>query len=166
LTDKVTRSKLAVMVSYAGMTVAQLTDVRRQLRKQGVELKVVKNTLLREATRRAHMEGLDHLFTQANAMAFVYDNEPAGTRAINDVVRTSRGVVTIKSGLMRGRAMAPEDVARVADLPGRDELLAKAAGAIAAPLTSLLGTLNAPAQQMALALAALQEQKSGGAAQG
>jgi large subunit ribosomal protein L10 len=160
LTDRVTRSKLAVMVTYSGMNVAQLTDVRRQLRKQNVELKVVKNTLLREATRRAHLEGLDHLFTQANAMVFVYDNEQAATRAINDVVRASRGVVTIKSGIMRGRVMEPEAVARVADLPAREELLARAVGAMAAPLSSLLGTLNAPAQQLAMVLAALQAKKA------
>src|SRR5690349_18222913 len=102
LTDKVTRSKLSVMVTYSGMTVGQLTEVRNQLRKQNIELKVVKNTLLREATRRANMKGLDHLFTQPNAMAFIYDNEPAAARALNDVVRTSRGAVTIKSAIMGG----------------------------------------------------------------
>lgn len=160
LTDKVVRSKLAVMVTYSGMTVAQLTDVRNQLRKQNIELKVTKNTLLREATRRANIDGLDHLFTQANAVAFVYDDEAAASKAINDVVRASRGVVTIKSGIMGGRELAADQVARIADLPSRNELLAKAIGTIAAPLTSLLGTLNAPAQQMALAVGALHEQRS------
>jgi large subunit ribosomal protein L10 len=164
LTSKVNQSKMAVMVTYTGMTVAQLTDARNQLRKQNVELKVVKNTLFREATRRARMEGLDGLFTQANAVAFVYDNESAATRAINDLVRTTRGAVSIRSGIVGGRLMAPEDVARIADLPPREELLARAVGAIAAPLTTLLGTLNAPAQQMALVLAALQQQKEGGSA--
>ena len=164
LTNKMSQSKMAVLVTYSGMTVSQLGEVRNQLRKQNVELKVVKNTLFREATRRVQLEGLDAILTQANAVAFVYDNESAGTRAINDVVRTSRGIVTIKSGIVGGRVMSGEDVARIADLPSRDELLGRAIGAIAAPLTNLLGTLNAPAQQLVMVLEALRQQREGSAA--
>ncbi len=164
LTDKMTRSKLAVMVTYSGMTVSQLSDVRNQLRRQNVELKVVKNTLFREATRRVNITGVDSLLTQANAVAFIYDNEAAGTRAINDVVRSTRGVISIKSGIVSGRAMAGEDVARIADLPSREELLGRALGAISAPLSTLLGTLNAPAQQLAMVLEALRQQREGSAA--
>jgi len=71
LTDKVGRSKMAVMLTYSGLSVKDMSDVRNQLRKQNVELKVTKNTLLREATRRANWQGLDHLFVQSNAVAFV-----------------------------------------------------------------------------------------------
>ena len=161
LTDKVAESKMAVMVTYSGMTVSQLTDVRNQLRKQNVELKVVKNTLFREATRRAKLEGLDSILTQANAVAFIYENESVGTRAINDVVRGSRGVMAIKSGIVGGRVMSAPDIARIADLPSREELLGRAVSAIAAPLTNLLGTLNAPAQQMVMVLEALRQQREG-----
>lgn len=162
LTDKVGRSKMAVMLTYSGLSVKDMSNVRNQLRKQNVELKVTKNTLLREATRRANWQGLDHLFVQSNAVAFVYDDEPAASKAINDVVRASRGVVNIRSGVIGGRELSPENVARIADLPSRDALLAQALGAAVAPLQMLLATLNAPVQQLAWALAALQEQKGAG----
>jgi large subunit ribosomal protein L10 len=135
--------------------VAEISDLRRQLRQREVELEVTKNTLLREAAHRNNLMELDELFVGPTAVAFIYGDEPTGTKTLNDFFRTAR-VGEIKSGILKGgRRLTAEQFARLAELPSRQMLLAQIAGLLQSPMAQLAALLNAPAQQLAYALQAL-----------
>ena len=153
LTEKLGRINAAALIDYRGLTVAEIGTLRTQLRERGVELQVTKNTLLREAAHRNNMTGIDDLFAGPAAVAFIYGEESTATKAINDFFRTAR-VGSVKSGILKGgRAISAEQLAKLADLPNRQTLLAQIAGLLESPLAQLATLFNAPAQQFAYALA-------------
>ena len=128
LTDKLGRINAAALIEYRGLNVAEISDLRNQLRRREIELQVTKNTLLREAAHRNNMENLDDLFEGPTAVAFIYGDESTGTKALNDYFRTAR-VGAIKSGILRGgRRVTAEQFVRLADLPNRETLLARSPG--------------------------------------
>lgn len=162
LTDKLARVSAAALIEYRGLTVKEISNLRTDLRKRNVELQVTKNTLLRQAAHRNHMLDLDHLFDGPTAVAFIYEDEAAGTKALNDYFRTAR-VGQIKAGLLRGgRSLTAEQFTKLADLPSREVLLAQIAGLFNGPLSQMASLLNAPMQQFAYALAAFEEKGGAG----
>jgi len=162
LTEKLSRANAAALIDYRGLTVAEISELRRQLRQREVELEVAKNTLLREAAHRNDMMELDELFVGPTAVAFIYGDEPTGTKTLNDFFRTAR-VGAIKSGILKGgRGLTAEQFARLAELPSRQVLLAQIAGLLQSPMAQLAALLNAPAQQLAYALHALIEKGGAG----
>ncbi len=165
LAEKLSRINAAALIEYRGLTVAEIGELRGQLRPSNVEVQVTKNTLLREAAHRNDMVDLDELFNGPTAVAFIYGDESSGTKALNDYFRTAR-VGTIKAGILKGgRGLTAEQFAKLADLPNRKTLLAQIAGLLESPLSQLASLFNAPAQQLAYALAAF-EDKGGAAATG
>src|SRR5579864_8475245 len=128
LTEKLGRINAAALIDYRGLTVAEISALRGQLRQRDVELQVTKNTLLREAARRNDMTSIEELFAGPTAVAFIYGDESTGTKALNDFFRTAR-VGEIKSGFLKGgRKVTAEQFAKLADLPNRETLLAQIAG--------------------------------------
>jgi large subunit ribosomal protein L10 len=162
LTEKLTRANAAALIDYRGLTVAEISELRRQLRQREVELEVTKNTLLREAAHRNDMMELDELFVGPTAVAFIYGDEPTGTKTLNEFFRTAR-VGEIKSGILKGgRRLTAQEFARLAELPSRQTLLAQIAGLLESPMAQLAALFNAPAQQLAYALNALIEKGGAG----
>jgi large subunit ribosomal protein L10 len=108
------------------------------------------------------MMELDELFVGPTAVAFIYGDEPTGTKALNDFFRTAR-VGEIKSGILKGgRRLTSQEFARLAELPSRQTLLAQLAGLLQSPMAQLAALFNAPAQQLAYALNALIEKGGAG----
>jgi large subunit ribosomal protein L10 len=166
LTEKLTRANAAALIDYRGLTVAEISELRRQLRQREVELEVTKNTLLREAAHRNDMMELDELFVGPTAVAFIYGDEPTGTKTLNEFFRTAR-VGAIKSGILKGgRRLTAQEFARLAELPSRQTLLAQIAGLLQSPMAQLAALFNAPAQQLAYALNALIEKGGAGGEDG
>ncbi len=164
LADKLGRINAAALIEYRGLTVAEIGDLRTQLRQRDVELTVTKNTLLRTAAHRNNMTELDDLFVGPNAVAFIYGDEGAATKALNDYFRTAR-VGEIKSGILKGgRRLTAEQFAKLADLPNRQTLLGQIAGLLESPLSQLASLFNAPARQLAYALANFEEKGGAGGA--
>ncbi len=162
LAEKLGRINAAALIEYRGLTVDEIGDLRTQLRQRDVELTVTKNTLLRQAAHRNDMTELDDLFTGPNAVAFMYGDEAAGTKALNDYFRTAR-VGELKGGILKGgRRLTADQFTKLADLPNRPTLLGQIAGLLESPLSQLAALFNAPAQQLAYALANFEER--GGAA--
>jgi len=162
LTEKLGRINAAALIEYRGLTVDEIGDLRTQLRQRDVELTVTKNTLLRQAAHRNDMTELDDMFTGPNAVAFMYGDEAAGTKALNDYFRTAR-VGELKGGILKGgRRLTADQFTKLADLPNRQTLLSQIAGLLESPLSQLAALFNAPAQQLAYVLANFEER--GGAA--
>lgn len=161
LRSELERSSTMIVSQYRGLTVKEIAEVRRALRRQDVRYRVVKNRLLRIAAGGAVAEALDPLLIGPTAIAFGSDE--AGTaKAVIDALRPYR-IVQIMGGVLGDRRIGADDVQRLAALPSRETLLAQVVGAIAAPLATTAGLLDAPLRDMAGLVAALADQKGAAA---
>ncbi len=157
---RVDETSTALVTEYRGLTVAEISSVRRQLRSLGADYKVFKNTLVRRAISGTSVEPMTEFLEGPTAIAFVKGDVSAVAKALRDLAKASPNLV-VKGGVLDGKALTPADVAALADLPSRDVLLAMFAGALAAPLRNLAGLMKAVPQNLAYGLSALLEQKGG-----
>jgi large subunit ribosomal protein L10 len=161
LRSELERNRTMIVSEYRGLTVRELGDIRRALRKQDVTYRIVKNRLLRIAAADGVGAALDPLLVGPTAIAFGADE--AGTaKAVIDALRPYR-IVRITGGVLGDHRIDADDVTRLAALPPRETLLAQVAGAIAAPLATTAGLFDAPLREIAGLVSALADQKGAGA---
>jgi large subunit ribosomal protein L10 len=149
LEDLISRSSLAISTNYRGMTVAEMTQLRRRMRDTGVELRVVKNTLLRMAAERGGKPDLFKIVDGPTALIFGFGEPRAPAAAITEFVRTSRTSLTVTGGSFEGQAMPAASVGDLANLPTRDQLLAQFMGGLQSPLSTLAGLLAGTLREFA-----------------
>jgi large subunit ribosomal protein L10 len=157
ITDKFRSSSAAVVTEYRGLTMAQLTELRRSLGKD-TAYTVAKNTLVKRAAADAGVTGLDDMFVGPTAVAFIGGEPVDAAKALRDFAK-SHPLLVIKGGLLDGRKIEPAEVSKLADLESRDVLLAKMAGAMLATLTKAAYVFNALPSQVARLAAALQDKR-------
>jgi large subunit ribosomal protein L10 len=156
-------SRAMIVSEYRGLTVREISEIRRALRKQNVTYRVVKNRLMRIAAQdNAAAEALSPLLTGPTAIAFGTD-EAATAKAVLDATRPFK-IVKITGGVLGSRAIDADSVGRLAALPSREVLLAEAVGAIVAPLSTVAGLFDAPLRDVAGLVQALVDQRGGEAA--
>ena len=161
IADKFRSSSAAVITEYSGLTVSQITNLRRSLG-AGATYRVAKNTLVKRAAADAGVQGLEELFVGPTAIAFVTGEPVDAAKALRDFAKDNKGLV-IKGGYMDGRPLSVDEVTKIADLDSREVTLAKIAGAMNAVLANMAGLLAAPASQVARLAAALEEKNAAGA---
>ena len=163
LTDMLERARGAVLLTTQGLTVGEVTELRRRLRAAGLELHVVKNTLLRIAAERAHYQDLSELLHGQTAIAISYDDEITAARTITDYLRTARTgkPVTVKAGLLEQAPITAKQVEDLAKIPGKEQLRAQVVGTIHGPLNQLYGLLTAPMRDLVNVLEARIRQLGG-----
>ena len=149
-----------ILTEYRGLTVAELAELRRALAAVGVDYKVYKNTLVKLAIAGGPHAGLESLLSGPTAIAFVSGEITAVAKALRDYARANPHLV-IKGGLAGESVLSQSDLTALADLPSREVLLARLAGAIAAPLQQFAGLLQALPRNLAYGLSALVEQGGG-----
>jgi large subunit ribosomal protein L10 len=138
-----------IVADYRGLTMPQIDSLRGKLLENGARLSVVKNTLTRRAAEAAGAESLLALLEGPSAIAFIESEGDAAAvaKALSDSARETK-VLTIRGGVMRGRAITEADVDGLAKLPPLDVLRGEVLGIIIAPLTQFLGLVNAPLQNL------------------
>ncbi|AKP07973.1 50S ribosomal protein L10 [Corynebacterium pseudotuberculosis] len=146
-----------VITGYRGLTVAQITELRRSLGAD-VQYSVAKNTLLKLAAKEAGVEGLDDLLSGPTAIAFIKGEAVDAAKAMKKFASNNKAFV-VKGGYMDGDALNADQVNAIAELDNRETTLAKLAGAMKGNLAKAAGLFNAPASQVARLGAALQEKK-------
>ncbi|MEK9200087.1 50S ribosomal protein L10 [Ureibacillus sp. 179-F W5.1 NHS] len=147
IAEKFQAASSVVVVDYRGLTVAQVTELRKQLRESGVEFKVYKNTLTRRAAEIAGVAGINEFLTGPNAVAFSNEDVVAPAKIINEFAKKNEAL-EIKAGIIEGNVSSADDVKALAELPSREGLL-----------SMLLSVLQAPVRNFALATKAVAEQK-------
>ncbi len=157
ITERFQSSSAAVLTEYRGLTVAQLTQLRRSLG-EGSSYAVVKNTLTKRAADSVGFSDLNPLLTGPTAIAFIEGDPVNAAKAIRDFARANPALV-VKGGVVDGRTVDAGEVTRLADVEPREVLLAKLAGAMKGNLTKAAGLFQAPLSQVARLAAALQEKK-------
>jgi large subunit ribosomal protein L10 len=158
LREQLARSRTLIVSEYRGLTVKEIAEIRRSLRKQDVTYRVVKNRLMRIAAADSLGEALDPLLTGPTAIAFGTD-EGATAKAVIDTMKPYRQV-RITGGVLGRRAVDADGVIRLASLPSRDVLLSQVAGAFAAPLATTAGLFDAPLRDIAGLVAALETKRA------
>ena len=144
-----------------GLTVAQMTDLRAKARKEGVYMRVVKNTLARKAVAGTPFECIAPALKGPVVLAFSKDDPGAAARIVRAFAKDNDKLVTTLVSL-GGRLLKKEDLERVASLPTRPQALSQLLGVLQAPIAKLVGTLAAPNVKLARTLAAVLEAKKAG----
>ena len=159
LREDLANSRTLIVSEYRGLKVKEIAEIRRALRKQDVSYRVVKNRLMRIAAEDSVGEALSPLLTGPTAIAF--GNDEAGTaKAVLDATRPYNKIVRITGGVLGDKAIDADAVTRLAALPSREVLLAKLAGGMQAPVSTLAGLFAAPLRNLGYALAQVAEQKA------
>ncbi|WP_042353196.1 50S ribosomal protein L10 [Bacillus massiliigorillae] len=147
IADKMKASKSTIVVDYRGLNVAEVTELRKQLREAGVEFKVYKNSLTRLAADSVELSALNEALTGPNAIAFSNEDVVAPAKILNDFAKKHEAL-EIKAGVIEGNVATQEEVKALAELPSREGLL-----------SMLLSVLQAPIRNLALATKAVADQK-------
>ena len=161
LTDQFRNSSATVLTEYRGLTVSEITELRRSLGAQ-TKYSVSKNTLAKRAATDAGIEGLDELFAGPTALAFVSGDPVEAAKGLRAFART-HPVLIIKGGVFEGRAITADEVSKIADLESREVLLAKLAGAFKASLFGAAYLFNAPLSKAVRTVDALREKQESAA---
>ncbi|MEG0287026.1 MULTISPECIES: 50S ribosomal protein L10 [Vagococcus] len=147
VTAKLKEAASVVVVDYRGLTVEQVTDLRKQLRDANIEMKVIKNGILRRAAEAAGLEGMEDVFVGPTAVAFSNEDVVAPAKIMNDFAKTA-DKLEIKGGIIEGNVSSVEEIVALAKLPSREGLL-----------SMLLSVLQAPVRNVAYAVKAVSEAK-------
>ena len=157
LTETLQSASSGVLVDYKGITVAEDTALRAELRENGVEYSVVKNTLLRRAADNVGLGELDEVLNGTTSIAISKDDPIAPMRIVNKYAKQMGDRFNIKAGFMDGKVIPLEDIAALAELPSKDGLVAQLLGMMLAPITSLAIVLKAIAENDGEPAAAAEE---------
>lgn len=159
LKQTISAQKGAVVAEFKGLTVAEVTSLRRKLREVNAEFRVVKNTLIRLAAKETEFSRLDEYFTGPTAVAFTYGDPVALAKTMKTFASASPKV-TLKAGYLDGKALSAKDVEALADVPSREVLLGRMVGSLASPITRLVQVLSGPQRKLVYALDSIRTQKS------
>jgi large subunit ribosomal protein L10 len=159
LREDLAASSTRVTTEYRGLTVREIGEIRRALRKNNVTYRVVKNRLMRIAAEQEGNAGVASLLRGPSAIAFGTGDEAFVAKSVLDAVRPYK-IVKVTGAVVGGRALDAEGVQKLATLPPREVLLAQMAGAFNAPATQVAGLLAANLRNLGSLLAQVQEQKA------
>ncbi len=158
LAAKLQAARSIYVTDYAGLNVHNVTELRRRLRRAGVEYLVVKNTLALRALSGTHVAGLDRHFTGPTALALTASDAAAAAKVLTEFAKEFEKPA-VKAAVVDGREVSPEHVKRLAQLPPREVLLAQLAGAFQAPLAGFVGVLTGLLTTFVGAVEALRSQR-------
>jgi large subunit ribosomal protein L10 len=159
--SRLDQADAVIVTEYRGLKVKDLAALRRSLVPLGGEYRVFKNTLVRIAATEVGAEDFADLLTGPTALAFVRGDAAAVTRTLRDFARANP-LLHIKGGLLGRSVLGPDATLALADLPSREQLLARLAGGLAAPMQNLAGLLAALPRNFAYGLAALRDKRAAG----
>lgn len=158
LAAKLVGARSIYVTDYAGLNVHNVTELRRRLRRAGVEYLVVKNTLALRALAGAHITGLEGHFDGPTAVALTGADAAAAAKVLTDFAKEFTKPA-VKAALVDGLEVTPAQVKRLAQLPPRDVLLSQLAGALQAPLSGFVGVLSGLLSTFVGAVEALRSQR-------
>lgn len=155
LADKLSRSTIVVATSYQGLLAKEIAELRRTLAGAGVDYRVVKNSLVSFAARRASREQLMSIIDGPTALAFGYDEAIETAKAFNQYIKSKESPVEIKGALLEERVLSGSEVIALADLPSKAALISQLVAQLDAPIRGLHNVLSSPLQGLGSVLQAI-----------
>lgn len=156
--EKIGKAQSMVLVDYRGLNVAQLTELRSQYRKAGVDYKVYKNSMMRFAFKDSGLEEFNEFLKGPSAIAFGYDDPVSAAKITSEFAKTN-DKLEIKAGIVDGKVIDVKGVSSLAELPSREVLIAQVLGGFNAPIQGFANVLQGTIRGLAIALNAIAEQK-------
>ena len=157
--SKIQDAKSVVLVKFSGLTVAEDTELRREFRKNNVEYKVLKNTLVRRAFNDLGVTDFDDDLNGPTSVAFGSD-ETGASKIIIGAVKKYENKVFVKSAYVDGARVDENGVKALASMPSKEELIAKMLGSLQAPIANFVGVLSAMPRSLVIALNAIAEKQA------
>lgn len=137
----ISKAKVAIVSDFRGLSVADVTDLRRRLQQEDGDYTVVKNTLAKIAIKGTKFEGLEEFLKGPSGIAFGYGDEVAPAKIILKYLKEAKKTNEVRGGVLDGKVISADDVKAISNLPSKQELIAK-----------IMGSLNSPAQGITLVL--------------
>jgi large subunit ribosomal protein L10 len=158
LKDRFSRAKAVVFTDYKGMTVAEMSALRRQLKDSSVEFRVVKNTLARIASHDTDVAVAEDIFRDPVGVALGYDDPVTAVKKILEFTKTNEKL-TVKGAVVEGKLCEQNEIREIAALPSKDVLLSMLAGTLQAPLSKMARSFAATVNSLGFAVSALKNKK-------
>ena len=157
--SKIEKAQVAVITEYKGLTVEDITKLRREIQKNGGDYMVTKNTLAKIAVKGTEYEALTEKLTGPIALAFGFDDPVSPAKAVTKFIKeTKKG--EILGAVLDGKLLTVEETKALAALPSKEELYAKMLGSINSPASGIANSINAVLSQLTRAMAAVRDQKA------
>ena len=147
LKERIQSASAGVLVDYKGITVAQDTELRTELRKNDIDYSVVKNTLTRFALDETGLEDLGSVLNGTTSLATSTGDPIAPFRIINDYAKKMNDIFTVKAAFMDGKILTESEIAEISALPSKDALYSQVFGTLLAPITSFAIVIKAICEQ-------------------
>ncbi len=147
LAEQMKNASSGVLVDYKGINVADDTQLRAEMRKNNVDYRVIKNTLIRFAAKEAGLEGLDSVLEGTTALAISADDVIAPAKVVAQFAKKNADIYNIKAGFMDGKVVGVEEIMEIANLPSKEVLLGRLVGGLQGPIFGLALVLKAIAEK-------------------
>lgn len=156
---KFEKAQIAVVTEYKGYTVEEITNLRRNLQKEGGDYTVTKNTLAKIAIKGTEFEALADLCKGPVAIAFGFEDQVSPAKIVSKFIKDSKKG-EILGAVLDGKVLSVEETKALANLPSKEELYAKMLGSINSPASGIVGSINAVMASLTRAVAAVRDQKA------
>lgn len=157
--ESISKAKVAIVSDYRGLSVADITDLRRRLQKEDGDYTVVKNTLAKIAIKDTQFEGLEEFLNGPSAIAFGFGDEVAPAKVILKYLKEAKKTNEVRGGVLDGKVVSANDVKEISNLPSKQELLAKIMGSLNSPAQGIANTLNGVTRALVIAMEEVRKQK-------
>ena len=152
-------AKVAVVADYRGLTVEEITELRRGLQAQNADLTVTKNTLCKVASKGTNFEAVAELMQGPTAIAFGFGDEVAAAKVLSKFIKENKKGEII-GAVLEGKVLNASEATKLATMPSREELYAKMLGSINSPVTGVVYSINGVMSALTRAVAAVRDQKA------
>ena len=159
VSESIESSKGVFVIDYRGLSVKEAQELRRELTANNAHMKVYKNNIVKIALEKAGLPTLDDVLVGTCACVF-YDNDPVDAAKVIKETAKKLEKLEFLGGIADGKAVDAQEAKAIADLPSREELIAKFVGSISNPLNGIVRVCNGPAQGLVTALHAVEDQKN------
>ena len=149
LQDLVSRATISISTSYRGLSVAEMTTLRRRMREAGVDVRVVKNTLFKRAAEGAGQPRVAEIVSGPSAILFGYGDVSTPAKTIQEYIRTARNALTVTAAYVDGEVLGPAAIGDLANLPSKEQLLVNFMGGLRSPIATFAGLMSASIQKFA-----------------
>jgi len=158
--ESVSKAKVAIVTDYRGLTVAEITDLRRQLQKEEADYTVVKNTLAKLSVKDTGFEGISEFLKGPSAVIFGFNDQVAPAKVITQYIKKAKKTeLKIKGAVLDGKVLDEKQVQQLSELPSREELFAKMLGSINSPATGIIYAINGVTRSLVCAMEEVRKQK-------
>ena len=158
LAGRISKATIAIATDFSGLSVNQITELRKQLRDLGIEYRVVKNRIAKIAAEQAGVDPFKDILEGSTGVVFGYGDVVAAAKALDSYVKQTRADLKLRNGVMDGLPLTAAQVSALAALPPKEQLVANLLGQMNAPITGFVTVLNGPIRGLAMVLQRRAEQ--------